>query len=122
MRPVSVMRTMIAVASNIVRITLTGLMYEFGYADLAQQFFHDVAGWFMMPLALGMMWVELKVMKHLFIDAPATPAARALAPAAANRGGVPRPAVPRGNRRPARGEQAKPDATPAPVEQTAEKG
>lgn len=109
----------IAVASNIIRVTATGMMYEFGQAELAQRFFHDVAGWFMMPLALGMMWVELQVLGRLFLDAPAAkPAARAMAPTASR--SVPRPAVPRGNRRPVR--EAKPQAVEQQVEQTVEKG
>jgi exosortase len=70
----------IALLSNLIRVTTTGLMYEAGHGELAHAFFHDVAGWVMMPLALGMLWVELKVMSHLFIDVPA-PARAAAVPA-----------------------------------------
>jgi exosortase len=107
----------IAIVSNITRVTVTGIMYEIGYAEMAQKFFHDVAGWFMMPLALAMLWLELKVMQHLFIDVAAAPAP-AKAPAAGANRSVPRPAVPRGGRRAAREQaKAKPAPAPAPVEQ-----
>jgi exosortase len=93
----------IALISNIIRVTITGVMYEFGQSEMANAFFHDVAGWIMMPLALGMLWVELKVLSHLFIDLPAPPppAPREPAPrrAAANKpAGAPRPRRPRANR------------------------
>lgn len=118
----------IAMISNIIRVTVTGMMYEFGYAELAQQFFHDVAGWFMMPLALGMLWVELKIMQHLFIETTSAPAP-AKVPAATSRS-VPRSAVPRGTRRPvvardkAKAKPATPSPTPVeqPVEQTVQNG
>jgi hypothetical protein len=31
--------------------------------------FHDLAGWLMMPLALGILWLELKVLSFLLVDA-----------------------------------------------------
>jgi exosortase len=105
----------IAIVSNIIRVTMTGIMYEIGYAEMAQKFFHDVAGWFMMPLALAMLWLELKVMQYLFIDNAAPAPANTPAPAA-NRG-VPRGTVPRGNRRAAREQAKAKSAAPAPVEQ-----
>jgi exosortase len=110
----------IAIVSNIVRVTLTGVMYEFGKTEMAQHFFHDVAGWFMMPLALSMLWLELAVMRRLFIDAPAAAAANTAVPAA-NRG-VPRAAVPRGNRRAAREQRVKAASPVQQVEQSVEKG
>ena len=111
----------IAIISNIVRVTLTGVMYEMGKNEMAHQFFHDVAGWFMMPLALGMLWLELGVMRRLFIDAAAATPAKAGVPAS-NRA-VPRPAVPRGNRRAANREQRVKAPSPVQqVEQSVEKG
>ncbi|HTU20709.1 MAG TPA: hypothetical protein VMG10_21795, partial [Gemmataceae bacterium] len=32
--------------------------------------FHDLAGWLMMPLALGMLWVELWLLQRLLIERP----------------------------------------------------
>jgi len=52
----------IAVLSNVVRITVTGLLYEASQDHLARVVFHDLAGWLMMPLALGMLLVELFVL------------------------------------------------------------
>jgi exosortase len=37
----------------------------------AHAVFHDLAGWLMMPLALGLLALELLVLKHLFLPAPA---------------------------------------------------
>ena len=87
----------IALISNITRVTATGIMYEVGQAELAQHFFHDVAGWLMMPLALGMLWVELKVMQYLFIDVPVETTPR-ITTSSRRPGAVPRSAVPRSKR------------------------
>jgi exosortase len=83
----------IAVLSNIIRITVTGILHQTISSETANAFFHDVAGWLMMPLALALLAVELKVFKHLFIEAPARPALSARQP------------VPR-RQRPARVQQA----------------
>lgn len=87
----------IALISNILRVTATGIMYEAGYSELASHFFHDVAGWLMMPLALGMLWIELLVLRGLFIDVPRPMSTHT---SAAARRAVPRPAVPRSRRAP----------------------
>jgi exosortase len=63
----------IAVLSNIIRITVTGFLHQTISSETANAFFHDVAGWLMMPLALGLLALELKVFQHLFIEAPARP-------------------------------------------------
>lgn len=56
----------IAVAVNIIRITLTGIAHivmgrEFGHALM-----HDFGGWLMMPMALAMIWFELWFLGRLF--------------------------------------------------------
>jgi exosortase len=58
----------IAVVANLVRIVATAAAYEMGDPDLAEQIFHDFAGWLMMPFAMLLLWVELLVLSHLFID------------------------------------------------------
>jgi exosortase len=63
----------IAVATNIIRITATGILHETTSSETANAFFHDLAGWLMPPLGLGMLAVELKVLSHLFVDAPPAP-------------------------------------------------
>jgi exosortase len=59
----------IALIVNIIRITLTGLMYNVvGHEnELVQKLAHDWAGYFMMPLALGILWLELQVLERLTI-------------------------------------------------------
>jgi exosortase len=60
----------IAVISNVVRITLTGVLYETAGGGVAVVFYHDLAGWVMMPLALGMFWAVLLFLDRLFLPAP----------------------------------------------------
>jgi exosortase len=55
----------IALVSNLLRITMTGLLHEMVGSKIANAVFHDLAGWLMMPLALGMLWLELKVLSRL---------------------------------------------------------
>jgi exosortase len=55
----------IALIANITRITATGALHEFVDSATANAFFHDVAGWFMMPLALVLLGLELKLMNAL---------------------------------------------------------
>ena len=53
---------------NIIRITVTGILYLTAGPKLAELVFHDLAGWFMMPMALGMLYVEFQILSHLIID------------------------------------------------------
>jgi len=59
----------IAIIVNIVRVTVTGMLYKAaGDSEFAQHIFHDWAGWFMMPLALGLLYVELQILSNLVIE------------------------------------------------------
>jgi exosortase len=60
----------IAMIANILRIVATGILYDLGMSDWANHFFHDVAGWMMMPLALGMLWLEVALLSALIIETP----------------------------------------------------
>ena len=61
----------IALAVNVFRITLTGLLYYFNASEaLTDKIMHDLAGWIMMPLALGLLYLEIYVMGKLFVDVP----------------------------------------------------
>jgi exosortase len=51
----------IALLANTARITATGLALEYLGHRAADLIFHDLAGWLMMPFALGVLWLELKV-------------------------------------------------------------
>jgi exosortase len=55
----------IAIASNVIRITVTAMMYEWTTPDLAEKVFHDLAGYFMMPLAVGMLALEIWLLRKI---------------------------------------------------------
>jgi exosortase len=59
----------IALAVNIIRITVTGLLYKFVGQEnaFATKLAHDWAGWLMMPLALGFLWLELQILERLTV-------------------------------------------------------
>lgn len=58
----------IALAVNILRITATGVLHVWVSPQAAELVFHDLAGWLMMPLALGFLWVELKILSYVLVD------------------------------------------------------
>jgi exosortase len=60
----------IALVVNVLRITVTGVMHETAGKEIANAVFHDLAGWLMMPAALGLLGLELKVLTHLVPEAP----------------------------------------------------
>ncbi len=83
----------IAVVSNIIRITVTGILHQAIDSETANAFFHDVAGWLMMPLALILLALELRLLSRLFIEPRARPAA-VQRPPAPRRSRVPRTSRP----------------------------
>jgi exosortase len=99
----------IALLANLFRITATGVLYSFGLGEMANHFFHDVAGWIMMPLALAMLWVEIKLLDALFLDAPQPATAATTLP---RRTAAPAPRVPRVRRKPTEPELAAPEEQP----------
>src|SRR5262249_38051277 len=58
----------IAVVANVIRITVTGLLHVTVGGEGANRFFHDFAGWLMMPVALGLLWLELHLMSRSVIE------------------------------------------------------
>jgi len=58
----------IAVHTNVLRITVTGVLYVTAGSTVARIVYHDLAGWLMMPLALLFLWLELKFLTRLFIE------------------------------------------------------
>ena len=60
----------IAVAANVIRISLTGVLFEAHQGEWANKVFHDLAGWLMMPLALILLLTELAVLKKAVIPVP----------------------------------------------------
>jgi exosortase len=65
----------IALAANVARITLTGLLHATAGSRVADAVYHDLAGWLMMPLALAALALELALLARLF---PAVEPAEAL--------------------------------------------
>jgi hypothetical protein len=57
----------IAVICNIGRIIVTGLVYHAGWKQLGDLIVHSVAGWLMMPFALGMIWVLFRVIDWIYL-------------------------------------------------------
>lgn len=58
----------IALITNIIRIVVTGLCYEYFSKELAEKVFHDYAGYMMMPMAALLLWAEMTVLSHLTIE------------------------------------------------------
>ena len=59
----------IALAVNVIRITITGLMYSVGVKDeIVKMVLHDAAGLIMMPMALGLLYLEYQILAKLVIE------------------------------------------------------
>jgi exosortase len=58
----------VALATNVIRITVTALLYmAFPESDALKQYVHDWAGLAMMPIAMGFLWVELTLLSHITV-------------------------------------------------------
>ena len=57
----------IALGANILRITVTGMLSVWASSELAHRVYHDLAGWLMMPLAVLLLWLELRLLDRLLI-------------------------------------------------------
>ncbi len=57
----------IAVIANVSRIIITAILYETVSQELGDKIFHDLAGWFMMPLAIVILWLETALLSKLFV-------------------------------------------------------
>jgi exosortase len=62
----------IAVIANLVRITVTAVLHSMSHHEMANTTYHDLAGWFMMPLAVVLLWIELAILRRVFVIAPAS--------------------------------------------------
>lgn len=58
----------IALFCNVARIAVTGLLYAYAGPEMAEKIFHDLAGWMMMPVALLLMWIEMKYLSYVIED------------------------------------------------------
>jgi exosortase len=59
----------IAVIANVARITATGVVHC-QWGEDAGNALHDWAGWLMMPLALALLWLELRFLERLLLEPP----------------------------------------------------
>lgn len=53
----------VAVFANVIRIVATGLLYQYTSARLAEAVFHDLFGFLMLPLAAGMQWLVIQLLR-----------------------------------------------------------
>lgn len=67
----------LAILANVVRITATGVLFEAEQGEMARVVFHDLAGWLMMPLALGLLLGELFLMDRILVPVSRKPAGKA---------------------------------------------
>jgi len=58
----------IAIISNVLRITATGLSYAFISDKNTVDFLHDLHGWLMMPVGLALLALEIWVLKQLVVE------------------------------------------------------
>jgi exosortase len=58
----------VALLANVIRIVMTGVLQETAGGHAASTFYHDLAGWIMMPLALVLYWLELAILSRLLIE------------------------------------------------------
>jgi exosortase len=57
----------IALVANLVRIAVTAVLHEIVSHEAATTLYHDLAGWFMMPLAVMLLWLELAYLRRVFV-------------------------------------------------------
>jgi exosortase len=84
----------VALIANVARITVTGVMHETVGSRAANVVFHDLAGWLMMPLALGLLWGEIWLLSRL-LAAPDPGSRLPLDPQWGRPGGAPPRPTPR---------------------------
>ena len=58
----------IALISNIVRIVATAVAHQSVGRETADLIFHDLSGWLMMPFAMVLLFLELKLLDSLFVE------------------------------------------------------
>ena len=58
----------IALVTNVIRITATGICWQLAGKAAGKALFHDMAGWLMMPIGLALLWAVLQLLNHLLIE------------------------------------------------------
>jgi exosortase len=64
----------IAIFANVMRLTITAIAYQLAHqwsmgTETIDEYAHDFAGWFMMPLAMLVLWGEMTLIAKLQIEA-----------------------------------------------------
>jgi exosortase len=97
----------VALAANLARITVAGILIVAGIlhetisGQIADKFYHDLAGWVMIPFALVLYWCEIWVFSHILVEAEKTPVLAGVSTSgrcSANRSTRPLPNLPRASR------------------------
>ncbi|MFN9718485.1 MAG: exosortase/archaeosortase family protein [Planctomycetota bacterium] len=58
----------IALISNIARIVGTAAAFQYASRETAEFIFHDLSGWLMMPLAMLLLYLELRLLDWVFVE------------------------------------------------------
>jgi exosortase len=58
----------VAVLANVARITITGVLHATAGEHAATTFYHDLAGWIMIPFALVLYWFELWILSQMLVE------------------------------------------------------
>jgi exosortase len=88
----------IAVTANVLRITATGLAMKWWAPQAAMALYHDWAGWLMMPLALAILWLELRLLSRILISPNGSSAVRVPVPGPSGLGAIAAAAKPKSRR------------------------
>lgn len=54
-----------ALIANVTRILITAILHEYASHEFAEGLFHDLAGWFAMPMAVAMLFLELFIARKI---------------------------------------------------------
>jgi exosortase D (VPLPA-CTERM-specific) len=79
----------IAVFTNGLRIASVGILYQYLGPAAAEGFFHDFSGWFIFMSSLGLLLLEMWILKRVFSGSIRQETAAAEGPRSANRGPSP---------------------------------
>lgn len=63
----------VALVANIARITLTGILHETAGGNVAEHFYHDLAGWVMIPFAMALYWGVIWAFSHILVEVERVP-------------------------------------------------
>jgi exosortase len=58
----------VALLANVLRIVLAGVLHETVGRHASSTFYHDLAGWVMMSLALALYWAEIWILPRLLFE------------------------------------------------------